>query len=1260
MTFAITVVHAPGALPADRWAQLRSRAPGAYAHELRLRLNQSSDSVPGSALQEALGRFLGTGSVQLSTAGVPLHSVAAGSALMHPGMVVLAAPTAHQLQPVRLAQLSLCVDSGPDAGRLIPLRRGQHSIGRSRAQVQIADPAVSRRAAVLEVGARQICLHPHTREAATPFTVDSGITLGATALSLSLDPPQSAQDPSWPPPAEPIGEKAPEGKHSMMLAFALVPLLAGIVLVLVTGMWMFLMFSGASALIAAAVFADAQRRRRRFRRALRRAAGAWAERATAALCTPGELIRQLRSPQGRSIHAGGTADSGPAVRIGAGKVSAQLDFASSTEPAKKYDDDAEVLSTAGITLTPGEQTRICGPLREAQRLLRWVLVQLVLSPGRPRIVLLSSRSNPELRDLPQVSPWHPERPAPLPDSESDHRSSPGVLVCIEPAQTDLVQQALNAGWHVLTPTAEAGQNPGWTVDLADRTVLRHSGAARPETSARQLRFDGLSTETLAEHLRLSLPHVAVSSTAGQVPQQCSYPLPEHLFGDTAAERLDAVLGQSAQGQQALDLVSEGPHLLIGGTTGSGKSELLKTLLVSLCANYGPSELGLVLIDFKGGAAFHQLSTLEHTLGVVTDLSQAAAERTLEGIRSELIRRERLFLEAGAGDYAEYRSMQPQQPLARILVVIDEFRIFSHELPDQLDELMRLATLGRSLGLHLVLSTQRPQGVVTADIRANIGASICLRVRSEEESQDVIGGPEAASIPRNLPGRAVLRRPGDPPVLFQTAQLIGSHRLQLQPESQFVPEPIGSEFRTVVEALQRASVTARHRRSHTPLLPRLPETMSCADWLEPSGNSSILLGRLDDPAGQRQEDLILDLLRPRSLALLGESGSGAAGTVGAAAEQALNTVLDADVYLLDGDRSLVRLASHPRVGAWLTDEHMPEVEHLLEALHDEMLARRMREGRHRPVLLAVTGYAQWQAAGQHGAQLMEHLLGTLAAEGPQAGPSVLIAGGRELAMGRLSARIPARVYLPLGTSEEVRYLWPTLRSTDPLPGRGVFTDSKTPPPGLVVQLVTESTAAEPSLGRTVDTEPPHIRVRPLPERLTVTELPPTEPPAEGQPPAPVVGVQQFSWNPATLPLGPVNLILGGRATGKSSCLRLLAQQLPGAFLLTPGAAGPQTKPGVLLVDDAVSCSAEQHDLIQQAVTAGVPVVATAAATSAVFSRLPWAHPARSEGSNLLLSPTSRSQGDAFATLVPVMPRPIPGRAVHLRPEGSTLVQWALPG
>lgn len=158
---------------------------------------------------------------------------------------------------------------------------------------------------------------------------------------------------------------------------------------------------------------------------------------------------------------------------------------------------------------------------------------------------------------------------------------------------------------------------------------------------------------------------------------------------------------------------------------------------------------------------------------------------------------------------------------------------------------------------------------------------------------------------------------------------------------------------------------------------------------------------------------------------------------------------------------------------------------------------------------------------------------------------------------------------------------------------------------------------------------------------------------------MVGKMQFTGEPARLRLGPVNLILGSAGSGKSTALQLLKQQLPGCDLLTPNCALPHDLPTTLLVDDAPACSAQQHSFIQQAVTQGVRVVATAAASSALFTQLPWAHPARLEGANVILSPTSRSQADAFAAMIPLLSRPIPGRAAHLRPEGAVMVQWALP-
>ncbi|TLP75493.1 FtsK/SpoIIIE domain-containing protein [Nesterenkonia sphaerica] len=1259
MDWNITVVHAPGALSADHWAALRRQSPGIYGHELRFVAETPADSVSGAALDHALREILRTRHVRLSTAGYHLHTLDAGSPLLHPGMVVLV--SAPDAGPMRWCtpQLKLCIDSGPDAGQLVPLRRGNTTLGRGRAAVRIADPSISREEAILDVGTRAVTLHrgltSNHDDAAARLITEVDFQLGSTTCHLAAEAPEPRTPQSWPPAPTVVDAQPPEGKHKMMLAFALVPLIAGVVLVAVTGMWFFLLFSGASALIASAIFWDGRRKLRHYRRRVAHAASSWASRASGSLCSPGRLTRDLRAGREGSVHAGATDGGAPTVRLGTGLVTAEVEGGTSSPL-----ETAETLVTAavGITLLPGEQTSIHGSERDSHRLLRWLLIQLTLNPAPAECVIVGGQTVPEVRDLTRV--WHlaAEELAQVLEREDRPSAPPGLLILADPEVGRWISPAIGAGWHVLTPGAAHSGVRGWAVDLRSHRVERQLGDGSSEITAENLSWDGLSEHTLQEQLRLALPHQARTRSAQQIPDTSTYPLPDQMFTGTATETLTAVLGRDAHSRVTLDLVGDGPHLLIAGTTGSGKSELLKTLLVSLCAEYGPNELGLVLIDFKGGAAFHRIGQLPHALGLVTDLSQAAAERTLEGIRSELVRRERLFLDAGAGDYCEYRHLCPDRPLPRILVVIDEFRIFSHELPDQLDELMRLATLGRSLGLHLVLSTQRPQGVVTADIRANIGASICLRVRSEDESRDVIGSPLAAEIPRNRPGRAALRTPGERPTVFQSAQLTGHRRLRLRPEAHPGQPTPPANFSEVIAAVGKAASEQSQRRLHTPLLPPLPETLIATDRLDDEATSP-LLGRTDDPALQRQQDLVLSLQEPQSIALVGEVGAGAAAAAAALTAQLLDSALVPDVYLLDGDRSLAGLGHHRRVGSWLTEEDPAEVEYLLNLLCDELTRRRVNtppDRPRRPLLLVVTGYAQWNAAAHSSVPNMDHLLGTLASEGPQAGIAVVVCGGRELAMGKLLSRFPTRVYLPLGSSEEARYLWPKLRSADPLPGRGVLLTPQIPPPGLAVQLVTE----KPHVPENPQPGPaPPLTVAPLPERILYTELPGDPALSACADPPPLVGIQQFTGAPMSLPLGPVNLILGTAGSGKTTCLKLLHQQLSGSFLLTPHGTGPAQPPEALLVDDAQRCTAQRHSEIQQAVTAGVPVVATAAASSGLFTQLPWAHAARTEGSNVILSPTHRSQADIFASIIPVLSRPIPGRAVHLWQEGPVMVQWALP-
>ncbi|PLW73145.1 cell division protein FtsY, partial [Streptomyces sp. DJ] len=234
----------------------------------------------------------------------------------------------------------------------------------------------------------------------------------------------------------------------------------------------------------------------------------------------------------------------------------------------------------------------------------------------------------------------------------------------------------------------------------------------------------------------------------------------------------ALLGVGYTGPVVFDLVKDGPHALVAGTTGAGKSELLQSLVASLAAVNRPDEMTFVLVDYKGGSAFRECVRLPHVLGMVTDLDSHLVERALSSLGAELVRRERLLADAGAKDHAEYRAMRRRNPLLpalpRLLLVIDEFATLARDVQEFVPGLVSIAQRGRSLGLHLVLATQRPAGVVTADIRANTNLRIALRVTDTMDSQDVLEVNDAVTISASTPGRA-LARVGHRSVLpFQTA------------------------------------------------------------------------------------------------------------------------------------------------------------------------------------------------------------------------------------------------------------------------------------------------------------------------------------------------------------------------------------------------------------------------------------------------------------------------------------------------------------
>ena len=215
-----------------------------------------------------------------------------------------------------------------------------------------------------------------------------------------------------------------------------------------------------------------------------------------------------------------------------------------------------------------------------------------------------------------------------------------------------------------------------------------------------------------------------------------------------------LLSDANRQPQWLDLATDGPHALVAGTTGAGKSEAMLAWLAMLCAQNPPSALQLVLIDYKGGAAFSRLAGMPHVCGVLSDLNEGETRRVISALGLELTRREQLLAQAGAHDLPTFRQLTGQA-LARIVIAVDELRELAQKSPDTLKDLNRLAAQGRSLGLHLIMATQRPGGAITPEIRANSQIRLALRVATSADSYDVLESEAAAKLPRQ-PGSCILR------------------------------------------------------------------------------------------------------------------------------------------------------------------------------------------------------------------------------------------------------------------------------------------------------------------------------------------------------------------------------------------------------------------------------------------------------------------------------------------------------------------------
>ena len=244
-----------------------------------------------------------------------------------------------------------------------------------------------------------------------------------------------------------------------------------------------------------------------------------------------------------------------------------------------------------------------------------------------------------------------------------------------------------------------------------------------------------------------------------------------------SQETEGIVGVAEANQRVvLNLVENGPHALVAGSTGSGKSEFLRTWIAAMALSANPTDLSFLLIDFKGGGAFGALKQLPHVVGYADDLTigGSLANRLLDSLRAELDYRKARFKDAGhvgdLGGYRRQRGQNPQLPaIARLVIVVDEFAELKQEIPDFVDGLVNVARVGRSLGVHLVLATQQPAGVVSGQIRDNANLRVCLRVLDPGTSVDLVGTPVAAGFSSTERGRAVVTVGADTtPIVFQAA------------------------------------------------------------------------------------------------------------------------------------------------------------------------------------------------------------------------------------------------------------------------------------------------------------------------------------------------------------------------------------------------------------------------------------------------------------------------------------------------------------
>ena len=535
--------------------------------------------------------------------------------------------------------------------------------------------------------------------------------------------------------------------------------------------------------------------------------------------------------------------------------------------------------------------------------------------------------------------------------------------------------------------------------------------------------------------------------------------------------LRSTLGVGTTGTFSVDLRNDGPHALIAGTTGSGKSELLRTFVAAAAAAAPPNRLSFLLVDYKGGAAFAPCASLPHVVDVVSDLDEHLAERALVSLDAELKRRERILAESGARDLSELQRRHPDIAPPLLVIAVDEFAKLREEVPAFVDGVVDIAQRGRSLGVHMVLAAQTLRNAFTPAIRANTNLRIALRVSEESESEDMIASTSAARIPsgERYRGRAFARTGHGELHEFQAAYVSGlttpatQRRLEVRifdlvgagPATAATAAGADSDANSDLTALGAAATEANERMGlHMPPPPWLPmlPTLLSIDALpadaSPPGQAEI--GLIDLPHLQRQDPLVIDLAAAGHVAVFGAAGSGKTTllTMTALALARKATPDELVIYGLDaaGGR-LAPLAKLPHCGGVVRVDEEERVDRLFRTLLRQIDRRDVPAGgqtRPTTVLLLDDLGSFAHEYDRPGFSSPYEMLTRVLTSGRTAGVHVVLSASRRGAVpSALAAHLGQRLVLRMPTIEDLVSLGldaKTVRGAKLPAGRGFTQDS----------------------------------------------------------------------------------------------------------------------------------------------------------------------------------------------------------------------------